>query len=210
MIESFIRRVFTRKEQSSDLATFSVEQRHNLERLGYAIYCLTGKSIAKLRKEDRVFWDAWLKDGNYENEVSISAEVAINPHEIFLPESNRKTWEEQQNMMTQLSMQLAREVPGIKVILGTVADYAELSFIYQRAVGVPLFGYTYDRTTTSNVMDIENRTKVAAVGRFHDNWGRVTWPLSSGQYDHVWAAPLLVPAQTSTKPLNFRLGADFL
>gem|GEM_PF-1303094 len=183
-------------ERALDIVRFSPEQHGALTERGRLIYAPTGQSIATLREKGRKFWSTWHEEyPDFENLPSRLTEIAIDPQELFLPNSNRKTLAEQEKMIAKYSEKLAKEVPGVQAILGEAPDYVELAFLHLDATDERLFGekydYRYTRTKTPTV-----GSNVALVGHFYaqrglhvGNWVR------DRRLGRVWASPLVVPSQ---------------
>ncbi len=183
------------KEVSVEARKFSPEAREALEKAGYVVYELTGQSIGSLREAGRRFWSTWHQDRpEFEALNSIGSEVAINPSQLFLPDSNRKTLKEQEAMIAQFSKKLAKQVSGVKAIMGEAPDYVESYFAHLDATGQHLFGKEYDygyaRTKTPT-----SGSDVAYVGSAFPVFGLDVhrWHRDRG-HDDVFAAPLVVPA----------------
>jgi len=182
------------KEKTGDVIRFSAEQRKGLERKGYLVYSLTGQTIATLRDAGHPFWSTWHQGEAIEQVRSMLAEVAVNPRSLFLPDSNRKTLDEQLAMVEKFGRKIAGEVKGVTAILGSAPDYAELAFVHLDQKGQRLFGkdfdYDYTRTTTPT-----GGSGVAVVGIFVGGFGLNVNDLHRGAcYGRVWAAPLVVSA----------------
>ena len=184
-------------ELETGVSRFSSEQRKELERQGRVIVELTGQSIKRLKEQGRKFWSSWHDEyPDFESRTSRLSEVAINPSELFLPESNRKTLQEQEKMIADFSKKLSGKVGGVMAIMGEAADYVDLAFTYFDRTGEYLFGekYNYDfaRTKTPSV-----GSNIASVGHFSRDGGlRVfDWDRVDGD-DFAWAVPLVVPVET--------------
>ena len=182
------------KEKIGDVVRFSPEQRKGLERKGYLVYGLTGQTIATLRDTGHPFWSTWHQGEAIEQVRSMLTEVAVNPKNLFLQDSNRKTLDEQLAMVEKFGRKIAGEVKGITAILGSAPDYTELAFAHQDQRGQRLFGedfnYDYTRTTTPT-----GGSDVAIVGFFSADFGlRVAFWHRVGRVGDFWAAPLVVPA----------------
>ena len=181
------------KEKAGDVVRFSAEQRKGLERKGYFVYSLTGQTIATLRDAGHPFWSTWHQGEAIEQVRSMLAEIAVNPRNLFLPDSNRKTLDEQLAMVEKFGRKIAGEVKGVTAILGSAADYTELAFAHLNQKEQRLFGkdfdYDYTRTTTPT-----GASGVAVVGRFfYDDVGLLVHFLPRGAcHSYVWAAPLVV------------------
>ena len=183
------------KEAPAEVKRFSPEARQALENQGYFVYELTGQSIRSLREAGGRFWSDWHKDNpEFEALTSRVSEVAFNPSELFLPDSNRKPLSQQEEMVAGYSKELARKISGVEAVIGEAPEYAELYFTHFRATGEHLFGekygYNYARTKTSTV-----GSSVAFVGDVRPVYGLSVYDLHRDYPDDgVFAAPLVVPA----------------
>lgn len=179
----------------TEVRRFSEEARKALEGQGYIVYELFGKSIAQLRSEGNPFSSTWHNDyPNFEAIAAGATEAALNPKNLFLKKSNRKTPFEHEEMVAYFSQKLAKKIPGVRAIIGEASQYAELAFSHYKATGVRLFGekynYDYVRTKTPGV-----GSDVAYVGRFgNGGLGVVSRWYASVGHGYLWAAPLVVPA----------------
>jgi hypothetical protein len=181
-------------EKELEIKRFFAEQREALENQGYVIYGLTGQSIKTLRDRGHKFWSTWHKEFPYFEALgSVHSEVAINPNNPFLPNSNNRTLAQQENMVGRFSEVLGKKVKGVKAIIGQAPDYAELAFAHLDATKEYLFGakqnYNYARTKTPI-----GSSCVAHVGGFGADDGLVVnyWYRDNGD-GYVRAAPLVVP-----------------
>ena len=178
-------------ERTSEIATFSKEQKKGLARLGYKyFYPLPRQTMADLREEGNRFWGTWYKD-EFEKALSMGAEIALNPRALFLARSNNKTLSQQESMISRFSKELGKEVPGVIAVMGEAPDYSGLAFAHKTATGVRLFGpgydYGYARTNTPTSV-----SHVAIVGAFINDLGVVQLHRDYG-LAKVWAVPLVVP-----------------
>lgn len=179
--------------EKPEIQRFSQEQREALRKEGYVVYELTGQSIADLREQGKPFWSTWHKSHpEFEALTSRHSEVAINPKQLFLPDSNNKTLRQQQAMIGRFSFFFGSTISGVKAVLGEVPDYVELAFLSpekQRLFGEKN-GYNYTRTQTRVDSDVAN------VGYFDPGNGlNVDRWYADGCNDYVFAAPLVVPVQ---------------
>ena len=177
-----------------EVRRFSQEAREALKREGFAVYELTGQSIASVRDSGRKFWTTWHRDyPDFEALTSMHSEVAINPGKLFIPKSNNKTLVQQEDLIARLSQDLGNRVQGVEAVMGDAADYVDLAFTHLNATGNYLFGekdgYNYARTKTptvgSDVADV--RSFDPADGLNVSRWGRVS------SHVNVFAPPLVVP-----------------
>ncbi len=184
----------------AEIKRFSDEAVEALLKRDFVIHDLNGESIASLRGAGRRFWSTWHRDyPEFEAKTSRLTQVAINPdpERFFLPESNRKTLKQQEEMIAKFSKELAsgkNRIKGVVAIMGEMPDYVELAFRHLDATQKYLFGpdydYNYARTKTLSV-----GSDVANVGYFDPDHGLSIgyWHRGKG-YDNVWAVPLVVPA----------------
>lgn len=137
---------------------FTPEIRELLEKDGFVIYSLTGRSIADLKEEGN-FIDIVPWVSNRDNTLHIPSrqtEVAFHPDpkRFFLEGSSEKTELEQQILLLQFSRQFETSFPGTKVIKGEGADFIELALRYYEDSKKRLFGkkygYRYTRTNSSS------------------------------------------------------------
>ncbi len=180
------------REYRSHIQEFTPEARKSLEDKGYIIYPLMGQSIETLRDGGKRFWSTWHKDfPELEEMKSRLYQVAINPEQLFLPDSNRKTLKEQEQMVKKFSRSL--EVDGVEAIVGEIPDYAELAFSHFDATGGRLFGQVYDYNYTKTVTSTGG-SDVAHVGRFDADSGLAVFSWNRGEgRDDLFVAPLVVP-----------------
>lgn len=169
-----------------EVKPFSDEARETLISEGYKIYPPGNK-----------FWSAWHQDHpDFEAKQSRLSEVAIHPEQLFLPNSNNKTLEQQLKLVEKFSKQLCgrERLSGVRVVVGEAPDYAEVAFAHLKATGQYLFGqnygYRYTRTQTPTV-----GSSVAIVGDFDAQNGLSVhvWNCDDGGVN-VWVVPLVVPA----------------
>lgn len=177
-----------------EVRRFSQEAKEALRREGYAVYELTGQSIASVRDSGRKFWTTWHRDyPDFEALTSMHSEVAINPAKLFLPKSNNKTLVQQEDLIARFSEDLGTRIQGVEAIMGEAPDYVDLAFARLNDTGDYLFGerdgYNYARTKTPTVGSL-----VAGVGLFDPahGLGVYDWARDDGHVD-VFAAPLVVP-----------------
>lgn len=186
------------QEVPVELQRFSDEAREALQKEGYVIHELTGKSIAALREAGNKFWSSWHRDyPDFEAIPSRFSEVAIKPDQLSIPESNKKTLAEQEAMVGEFSNQLSTSIPGVKAVIGEVSDYTELAFAHLSVADNEdyLFGekYSYNYTRTKTVIG----HFVAVVGYFYrdDGLGVDCWG-SEDRGDNLFVSPLVVPAES--------------
>jgi hypothetical protein len=178
---------------------FTSEQKDALERKGYVIYELTGQSIASLRKSDHMFWSKWHKGLPFEQITSLKTEVAVDPKEIFLKKSNFHTLEEQRRMVEDFSMQIGMEIPGTTAIIGSAADYAELTFAHYELTGCWLFEQNHEKESFTRTTTSLKNSEGILVGDYSAfGLDCVPCPQKDNTYLQIGIAPLIIP--TSTNP----------
>ena len=187
-----------------EIVKFTDEARVALKKQKFVVYELTGESIKSLRDSDRKFLSTWHQSyPDFEALTSRLSEVAINPDpkKFYLPNSNRKTLEDQLELVKKFSESLTKgrkRVPGVEAILGEVPDYVELAFTHLDRTGERLFGEKFQRdgfwSYTRTITSVGGR--VARVGRFlaGDGLDVDRWE-PPGVDDDLWAAPLVVPVE---------------
>lgn len=187
-----------KEAKAKEIKRLTDEQKEALKRLGLSeVIPFSGRSIKVWREEGKPFWSTWHQEpqfAEFESMSSMLSEVAINPNQLFLPGSNRKTLKEQEEMVEKFSRDLAKKVPGVKAIIGEAPDYVELAFQHLDKTGEYLFGkkynYDYTRTKTKTV-----ESAVADVGSFDSDGGlHVRHWYRGNRLDVLWASPLVVPA----------------
>lgn len=180
---------------TAEVKIFSPKSKEALVGKGYVIYLLRKQSIVMMRTAGRRFY-ASLIGGDLPkdvlNLVSMQSEVAINPNRLFLPNTNFKIQEEQEEMLGRFSQELQRQIPGVCAILGEAPDYLDIVFQHLDITGEKLFGERQDFHYT--------RTKTRTVGRHgiivghHSEEGiNITDWFSTSPGERLWAAPLIKP-----------------
>lgn len=188
----------TSAEAKPEIERFTNEQKKALKRLGFSrIYPFTGLSIRNWREKGKPFWSTWYQDpqfAEFENMPSKLSEVAINPNQLFLPNSNRKTLEEQEAMIKRFSKELATKVPGVKAVIEEAPDYVELAFQHLERTGEYLFGKKYNFYSTRTKTIIFG-SFVINIGDFHLRGGLdISGSYRDRRRDDLWVSPLVMPA----------------
>lgn len=184
------------EEVQANIKRFSDEQKRAIEERRFIHQRpLTGRSIAMLREARYPIGTTWHQGEAYHDFEALPSrrtEVAILPS-LFLPDSNRKTLNQQLEMVAELSEELEKD--GLKAIIGEAPDYVELTFNHHIATGERLFGEDYNYDYARAVTPVGSR--VASVGDFGADYGLcvVGWPSGYGG-SRLWAAPLVVPLET--------------
>lgn len=173
---------------------FSAATRKALEKEGYVIYELNGRTIRSFNEAGRPFYSTWYKDyPDLENLPSRKGEVAINPEELVIPKSNNKTLNEHAKMVGEFGLRLVSKIPGVQAVIGQAPDYVELVFLHFDKTGTRLFGekYDYGFARTKTLVGGGN----AVVGNFSVELGLEVFRCRDPQDRRagIWLAPLVVP-----------------
>ena len=181
-----------RNEVPQQAGRFSEKARKALEEKGFIILELTGQSIKTLRDAGNKISSTWYKDYHeFEGHTSSLSQVAILP-ELFLRDSNNKTFAEQEKLVAEFSKNL--NIRGVKAIIGDTADYVELAFSDPEKTGGPLFGekFGYNYTRIRNKTTGNND---AYVGRLDPEDGlHVINGDRDARHEFLFVAPILVAA----------------
>ena len=185
---------YVQPEKLVKIQSFPIETQQILEKEGFLIYPFSGQSIKSLREAGEKFLTTWHKNyPDFEALTSRLSQVAINPQNLFLPDSNKKTLLRQEEMVVAFSQEISRKIKGVRAIIGEAPDYIELVFIHLKETGEYLFGkkynYGYARTKT-----LINDSEVVNVGRFSHKFGlQIIRLRPNHRFKFVWAVPILVP-----------------
>lgn len=184
------------------IKTFLPETEEALKKEGDLIFSLTGKSIGDLIKEGMKFRLAWPEEcsDDFEAMRSICSQVAFNPKQLFLPDSNNKTFVQQEKLVKCFLREKSKKIKGIKAIIGELPDFGELALNYLKYLeqikqtDKRLFGeeYNYDYASTKTLM---GKFLMASVGNADtdDSLDIFRWDRRKG-HAYVWTFPLIVPA----------------
>lgn len=188
------------EQLDSQTARFSSEARKALEEKGYTILTLRKRSIAELIKKGSPIFSSLPinKDGAAVlEEPSRAAEVALNPSQLFLPNSGRKAVDDQKKMIARFSKELG--IKDTEAVLGSAADYVDLAMQYLDSRKVKLFGENYNLDYTRTSTHLASQW-AATVGHFTDELDVNSWATDSPQKD-IFVCPLIVPSTQSPKGL---------
>lgn len=183
--------------EKPEIPRFSPEQREALEKEGYVIYELTGKTIEDLRGVvGNYHQPMWLQYDPIDKSVkSKTSEVAINPEKLFLPESDNKRFTEQKSLVAEFSEDISTKIPGVEAIIGEAPDYVELASLSR------LFRHNmnYIRTQT----EISSGLVYVYVGNLYPSnlYPDGGFMVDRGCYDsrlfNLFIVPLVVPKKSS-------------
>lgn len=194
-------------EKLSSIKEFSAEAKETLEKEGYLIYSLTGKSIKDLKNEGMEF-DEYLNIHSggfpvFENSKSMQSEIAIKSKELFLRHATGKNFDQQKAVVENFSQKISHKIKGVKAVIGEVSDYAELSFTYLNKTGKNLFdavGKEYDYGCYTRTKTLTPEGIVGTVAIFGRTDPDSNLSIYNGGIDNltrgrnVSIAPLIVPA----------------
>ena len=177
-----------------EVRRFSDTTRKALEKEGYIIYELNGRTIRSFNEAGRPFYSTWYKDYPVlANLPSRKGEAAINPEKLVIPKSNNTTLKEHEKMVGEFGLKLARKIPGVKAIIGQAPDYVGLVFLHFDKTGKRLFGekYDYGFARTKTLVGSGN----AVVGNFSVELGLEVFRCRDPEDRRagIWLAPLVVP-----------------
>jgi len=182
-------------KETTKIIKFTDRQKEQLKNKGYLIYPLYGQTLASLRIDEHTFSSKWHEGKAIERLAALKTEVAIDPNNLFLKDSDRRNLWDQKAMVSKFAGEIGRVIRGVTAILGGAPDYAELAFAHLAATGVRLFGDEYHRNVTRTTTPVDSEA-VVCVGPFDAKKGlRIeSWEPVEREADYLWAAPLVVPA----------------
>ncbi len=194
----------TAAEIDVETRRFSDEARQQLKAAGYFIHELTGKPMNTfLEEQGRPIDSRWQR--NYPGLGtlrSLNCEVAINPDEVSRDRQGRQEllqWGATSDMLHDIvneqSSRISEKIPGVKAIVGGVADHAETAIAYSHEMGeTSSRGYYVPTGTKLNgyVVCVNNDSEMNEPPRSRLKLS--TWP-TDRKYVFLWCLPLIVPAQ---------------
>jgi len=193
-------------ENIVETKSFSSEAREVLEKKGYIVYLLQGKSMRlmwKQKGEPRfdtlTSLERELLGPPYWIATTPAMEVAINPNQLFLPNSNDKTFRSHQKMISIFSEEISDEVKTAKAIIGEASNYVELALLYRDQTGKNLFKIdgepVYTVTNTAYDVGLGNTDCLIEVGADRNGVLFISqyWLNTLGKTD-TWLMPLVVPS----------------
>ncbi len=185
-------------EDPIEIKCFSDEQRDVLDENGYIIYDLSGESV-NTQKQTRNA--TYLTREDIGPVTSMCSQVAINPKELFLPDSNNKTLRQQELLVEKFSQGLEKKLRGIsvKAIIGEAPDYVELDSKHYDATyygdGLHLFERDEYISRFARTKTPTGNSSVAQVGwvKSYRSGIEVKHLHAMVGDPYVYAAPLIVP-----------------
>lgn len=172
---------------------FSREQREGLERQGYRIFLiLTGESIGDIGAERNVMNKG--SEDPLDTLSSICSEVAVDPDNLFLPDSNYKTLVQQEKMVEKFSQGLGEKIPGVKAVIGQLPDYVELIYRHLDATkDDDLFKMVYARKFIITKTPMGDGSRIAVVGHLDPQHDLPIFSAPNTGDEFSCVFPLVVP-----------------
>lgn len=193
-------------ERTTEARTFSPEACEALEKKGYLVYLLQGKSmrlIWKQRGEPQSSTLTRLEQESlgppYWTAGTQAIEVAINPNQLFFPNSNDKTFASHRKMAALFSEEISADIKGTKAIIGEASNYVELALLYRDQTGNNLFKhegeFVYTVTNTAYDVGLGDTQCLIEVGESERGILHISqyWLSTLGKND-TWLMPLVVPS----------------
>jgi hypothetical protein len=170
--------------------TFSEEASKKLQKRGNLIFELRGHCLKTLREDGHEF-SRWHKNKpEIEEEPSLISEVSINPQMLFLPDSDRKTMDQQDEMLRAYSEELSRDIPGVKAVWGQVSDFAELATLH-----TDMFGVEHNFASVRTATKAEEKPYVLKIGHKDPLRGlQIQLSNPSERCNDIYAPVLIVPS----------------
>ena len=152
------------------------EERRDLERTGLVFFQIEAQSLKQLGKENSNHFDwgnslGWLRDDNSPPLMV----VAIDPEQLFIPDSFAKSQAVQLAMIEERSLARQKDFPDAREILLPASALAQLDMAWFKETGgsEKLF-----KTSFAHALDQTADSDVAIVGRYDPrrklsivNWG---------------------------------------
>lgn len=186
------------EEPDPERITFSDDDRRALKREGKIVLPLSPLSVRDIRELALRFGIMWtVGDPEFEAARAISSEVAIDPNQLYLHDSNNSPMEEQLEMIAEYSDDLSSRIPDVEAVLGgSSADQIALMINYHLATGSQLhgreYGHGYTRTATE-----AGEGQHMAIGSFDTGHGLRMWKVADSEANpKIWASPLIIPKRS--------------
>ena len=182
-------------EQSAEINKFIHEDMLLLKGLFYKIYDVKHKSLAQMLAEDghsgkEQHFGAVNPYKSLKDSMAIATQVAINPNQLYIPDSNLLTLDERVALIKKINFSLIEEgIEGFKAIMPDVSTLSQLDLMYQEETGKKLIVGLYACATTETV-----GSQVSSVGRIKRN-GKLAVISCSRDRDNrnVFVVPVFVP-----------------
>lgn len=188
----------------------------SLRKKDFQIFTLTGQSIKSIRSTydydpgDLLRVDSYIVDRNLIEDLSQFSEVAIDPSQLYLPDSNNLSLAEQKKIILKHSktLQTNLQTNDVEAVMLEAPDYIDLFYSVPKEVREMLFGklneYRSARTPTKvRLIDTlpESYTEVASVGQYNGEGLHVSHTTADKGYPHLFAFPVIVPFRSVSKTL---------
>lgn len=178
--------------EANEMIKFTGEQKALLKNKGYAIFLIAGHSIKELKEKGLSVISEWHKGLKIEGRKSRTSEVAIKLDNPFLPNSSNLTTFKQLVMTSKFSSEMAKEIPGVRAVVGSASDYAEIYKLHSEKQLVSLFRYgtgnTYAITT-----DLTREGNSIFVGEHYSENVIVSYRLNKNGDSDIKVLPLVIP-----------------
>ncbi len=192
------------EESTVDVKRFSKEARKKLEKQGFVVLELSGRTERQLRESYR---DEFTKNQMNKDIIpaeiateadvpSMRSEVAIDPKSGYIKDSERMGYSQQYDKVQELSRKLQAKIPGVRAIIGTSGDYVDTILTYKDQTGDFLLDL---RKTTTRTHWSRNHKYLTTVGPYHKQFGLRTgvWsgsgPAGILSSEDPGILPLIVP-----------------
>jgi hypothetical protein len=175
--------------------TFNQEQSRALERKGFTVFNLTGRTIATLRDESNPVYSTWHTREAFERLPSLRSQVAVKQGETFLNLSSHSILTENLDQVDRYANRIGQEVRGVTAIMGSVADYSELAFSYLKRTGEQIFGkkYTYTNFQYARTTTLAGHGDSSLAVAYGNEGLIIQMCSTTGVSYDIHASPLLVP-----------------
>lgn len=184
-----------KEREEKNIKRFSSEQRRILENRGYRFFFLDGDSLSELQSSQMgasLSLDIESKPHDRYDQGR-STEVAVPGDFSYFDNSYSETYNQQNERVAQLSHRLSYEIPGVKAIIGSAADYASILIQDQfrgRFYGHKLESSTNYIRTSSSAEGTENSIIIFLPT---PNVVRTTAYGRSNSHERVRVIPLIIP-----------------
>lgn len=181
-------------ERFSGTKVFSSEASKYIEQRRLKTYQLLGLSIAELEirsgRELEYTRSIDLDHRDFKDQMSRRSQVAIDSEEFFLEEASDKPYRQLQRICGTLNI----NTPGVRNIMGTIADYFALYVTHLEATREDLFGIQNNYSVAVAEFPLD-KSKVAIIGHLLKNNDSLT--VITMSYDSIYPrqtlAPIIIP-----------------
>ncbi len=188
--------------ERTTIQPFTTAEKKAFRKDGHIIYPFSLQTIKTQEEARKPFHFQDNYGSKFKTTSSMVGEVAFipNPKRFFIPGSNNKTYEQQEELVKlyEKHLQKSLKLPeNVRVVMGQAPDYTQLAFIHLEETGERLFGLEYGFNFTRTKTSISTHD-VANVGSFYSTIGLHVygWPIYGG-LDKVFVVPLVVSVAPS-------------